>query len=85
MGQGPQNPYPLFRNPILIKKKALNNLFFFKATNSYLISDFVEIQRKSFFQLLENGLIEEFSKRNPITNKNLEIFNFFAGILGNFA
>nr|ALO21239.1 beta subunit of RNA polymerase [Chloromonas radiata] len=47
---------------------------FFKATNSYLISDFVDIQRKSFFELLEKGLIEEFSKRNPITNKNLEIF-----------
>lgn len=45
-----------------------------KGTNSYLIPDFVEIQRRSFFQLLENGLIEEFAKRNPITNKNLEIF-----------
>nr|ALO21466.1 beta subunit of RNA polymerase [Lobochlamys culleus] len=42
----------------------------------YLLSDFVEIQRKSFFELLENGLIEEFSKRNPIRNskKNLEVF-----------
>lgn len=47
---------------------------FFKERNAYLIPDFVEIQRKSFFQLLENGLIEEFAKRNPITNKNLEIF-----------
>jgi DNA-directed RNA polymerase beta subunit len=42
----------------------------------YLLSDFVEIQRKSFFELLEKGLIEEFNKRNPIKNskKNLEIF-----------
>nr|YP_009184695.1 beta subunit of RNA polymerase [Oogamochlamys gigantea]ALO62809.1 beta subunit of RNA polymerase [Oogamochlamys gigantea] len=42
----------------------------------YLLSDFVEIQRKSFFELLEKGLIEEFTKRNPITDskKNLEIF-----------
>jgi DNA-directed RNA polymerase subunit beta len=42
----------------------------------YFISDFVEIQRKSFFDLLETGIIEEFSKRNPISdvNKNLELF-----------
>ena len=42
----------------------------------YFISDFVEIQRKSFFDLLERGIIEEFSKRNPISdiNKNLELF-----------
>ena len=34
------------------------------------------IQRKSFFTLLEKGLIEEFSKRNPITNthKTMELF-----------
>ena len=40
----------------------------------YFISDFVEIQRKSFFDLLEQGIIDEFSKRNPITDvkKNLE-------------
>lgn len=44
--------------------------------NKYLISDFVEIQRNSFFTLLEKGIIEEFSKRNPITNskKTMEIF-----------
>src|SRR4051812_43979665 len=42
----------------------------------YFLSDFVEIQRKSFFTLLQKGLIEEFSKRNPISNtkKNLELF-----------
>ena len=44
--------------------------------NKYFISDFVEIQRKSFYTLLEKGIIEEFSKRNPITNtkKNMELF-----------
>ena len=42
----------------------------------YFLSDFVDIQRKSFFTLLEKGLIEEFSKRNPITNtsKTMELF-----------
>ncbi len=42
----------------------------------FLLSDFVGIQRNSFLQFLETGLIEEFSKRNPITNtsKTLEVF-----------
>jgi len=42
----------------------------------YFISDFVDIQRKSFFELLEKGIIEEFSKRNPITSlkKDIELF-----------
>jgi DNA-directed RNA polymerase beta subunit len=41
----------------------------------FYLSDFVTIQRQSFFQLLETGLIAEFSKRNPITNlrKNFEV------------
>jgi DNA-directed RNA polymerase beta subunit len=45
-------------------------------TPRYFISDFVEIQRKSFFELLEKGIIEEFSKRNPITSlkKDIELF-----------
>jgi DNA-directed RNA polymerase subunit beta len=45
-------------------------------THRYFISDFVEIQRKSFFDLLEIGIVEEFAKRNPISNvnKNLELF-----------
>ena len=34
----------------------------------YLLTDFVTIQRQSFLELLETGIIEEFSKRNPITN-----------------
>lgn len=42
----------------------------------YLIPNFVEIQRQSFFHFLEKGIIEEFNIRNPITNakKDLEIF-----------
>jgi len=42
----------------------------------YFISDFVEIQRKSFFELLEKGIIDEFSKRNPITSlkKDIELY-----------
>jgi DNA-directed RNA polymerase subunit beta len=42
----------------------------------YFLSDFVEIQRRSFFELLENGLIDEFSKRNPITSikKDVELY-----------
>nr|WVD56191.1 beta subunit of RNA polymerase a [Tetradesmus sp. JML-2023d] len=44
-------------------------------SNSY-IPDFVEIQRQGFFYLLEKGIIEEISKRNPITcfEKQIEIF-----------
>src|SRR5689334_13849006 len=34
----------------------------------FFIQDFVEIQRKSFFDFLENGLIRELSKRNIIEN-----------------
>jgi DNA-directed RNA polymerase beta subunit len=43
----------------------------------YFISDFVEIQRRSFFELLEKGIIEEFSKRNPITSIKKDIKLFF--------
>ena len=45
-------------------------------THRYFIPDFVEIQRQSFFYLLEKGIQEEFSKRNPITSikKDLELF-----------
>ncbi len=44
--------------------------------NKYFLPDFIEIQRNSFRQLLEYGLIEEFSKRNPINNvkKDLELY-----------
>jgi DNA-directed RNA polymerase subunit beta len=42
----------------------------------YFISDFVEIQRKSFFELLKTGIIDEFCKRNPITSlkKDVELY-----------
>nr|AXB71870.1 RNA polymerase subunit beta [Chlamydomonas sp. UWO 241] len=42
----------------------------------YFLSDFIDIQRKSFFELLENGIIDEFSKRNPITSlkKDVELY-----------
>ena len=33
---------------------------------SFLVPDFVEIQRRSFSRFLEKGIIEEFSKINPI-------------------
>jgi DNA-directed RNA polymerase subunit beta len=44
--------------------------------NRFFLSDFVAIQRNSFLNFLEKGLIEEFSKRNPITNTSntLEVF-----------
>ena len=40
------------------------------------LADFVSIQRNSFFNLVETGLIEDFQKRNPITNirKDLELY-----------
>lgn len=45
----------------------------------YFLPDFVEIQRESFLNFLKEGILEEFSKRNPITNisKTTEIF-FYA-------
>jgi DNA-directed RNA polymerase beta subunit len=44
---------------------------------SFFIADFLEIQRKSFFYLLEKGFIIELSKRNPITNPTGELELFF--------
>lgn len=42
--------------------------------NRFNLSDLVSIQRKSFFNLLEQGLIEEIEKINPIRiNKNKKI------------
>nr|AYQ94834.1 RNA polymerase beta subunit protein a [Follicularia botryoides] len=45
-------------------------------TFRHYVPDLVEIQRQSFFYFLEKGMIEEFSKRNPITNvkKDIEIY-----------
>ena len=36
---------------------------------SFLVPDFVEIQRRSFSRFLEKGIIEEFSKINPIRSE----------------
>lgn len=54
----------------------LNNLFMPKKKTRYFLPDFVDMQRQSFLNFLEKGIIEEFAKRNPITNihKNMEIF-----------
>jgi DNA-directed RNA polymerase beta subunit len=43
----------------------------------YFLSDFVSIQRQSFFTLLEKGLIEEWNKRNPITNAKKDVSVLF--------
>ena len=47
-----------------------------KKKTRYFLPDFVHMQRQSFLNFLEKGIIEEFAKRNPITNihKNIEIF-----------
>nr|ALO20990.1 beta subunit of RNA polymerase [Microglena monadina] len=44
--------------------------------SQYFLPDFIQIQRQSFCQLLDKGLIEEFSKRNLINNeeKDLELY-----------
>ncbi len=44
----------------------------------YNLNDFVTIQRQGFFELLEKGIIEEFSKRKSITNINKDLkFQFY--------
>lgn len=45
---------------------------------SFLIPDFLNIQRLSFAYLLKQGLIEEFQKRNPILvrKKRIKIIFF---------
>nr|AWI68697.1 RNA polymerase beta subunit [Pseudopediastrum boryanum] len=47
-----------------------------KKKTRYFLPNFVDMQRQSFLNFLEKGIIEEFAKRNPITNihKNIEIF-----------
>lgn len=54
----------------------LNNLFMPKKKTGSFLPDFVDMQRQSFLNFLEKGIVEEFAKRNPITNvhKNIEIF-----------
>ena len=63
----------ILNTKLFIQNKMKHQLDF----NQYFISDFVEIQRQSFFTLLEKGIIEEFSKRNPITNSNKTVELFF--------
>ena len=41
--------------------------------SSFLVPDFVDIQRKSFFRLLEKGILEEFSKVNPIVSTTSQL------------
>lgn len=43
----------------------------------YFLNDFVEIQRRSFYDLLEKGLIDEINKRNPITNASNDLEVYF--------
>jgi DNA-directed RNA polymerase beta subunit len=44
----------------------------------YNLNDFVTIQRQSFFELLEKGIIEEFSKRSAVTNIKKDLkFQFY--------
>ena len=45
--------------------------------SNFFFPDLVEIQRQSFFYFLEKGIIEEFSKRNPITSVKKEVEIFF--------
>lgn len=40
---------------------------------SFLIPDFLDLQRSSFFSFLKKGLIYEFQKKNPILNKKKRI------------
>ena len=43
----------------------------------HYLEDFLKIQRQSFFHLLEKGIINEFSKRNPIYSKKKQIEVYF--------
>nr|QUO99037.1 beta subunit of RNA polymerase [Oedogonium sp. 260-2_chl] len=55
----------------------LKQFYKYEQKNDFF-SDFIELQRKSFLNLLQKGLIEEFSNRNPIRNnqKNIEVIFF---------
>ena len=48
-------------------------MFNFLKEVSFLIPDFLSIQRLSFSHFLEKGLIEEFQKKNPILNRKKKI------------
>ncbi len=40
---------------------------------SFLVPDFLNIQRLSFSQLLKKGIVEEFQKKNPILIRKKKI------------
>lgn len=40
---------------------------------SFLIPDFLNVQRLSFLHLLEKGLISEFQKKNPVLDRKKKI------------
>jgi len=61
----------------LIEKRKNKRKKKIMSINRYFLSDFVTVQRQSFFELLEKGLIEEFAKRNPITNGRKDYSFFF--------
>jgi DNA-directed RNA polymerase subunit beta len=62
----------------MLVKKTKKLIIRYQMLNSrHYLSDFLDIQRKSFFQLLEKGLNDEFSKRNPITSKRKDIEVYF--------
>lgn len=48
-------------------------MFKFLKEVSFLIPNFLDIQRSSFSLFLERGLIEEFEKKNPIINRKKKI------------
>lgn len=44
---------------------------------SFFLPDFIDLQRESFLAFLEKGIIEEISKRNPITSQRKDVEIFF--------
>ena len=80
MSEGPSTRAPLQklskgqRNNYKMKNERYKS--FTKGNESYssfLVPDFVDIQRKSFFRLLEKGILEEFSKVNPIVSTTSQL------------
>ena len=47
--------------------------FYKSEKKNHFFSDFLELQRESFLNLLHHGLIEELSNRNPIRNNKNSI------------
>ena len=42
--------------------------------SKYFLSDFLDIQRNSFKELLKQGIIDEFLLKNPISDSFFEVF-----------